>query len=101
MAMVRENRKLTLLHVPASQILAMKVDKLVPGSVVHGVCCELATRRNTILEQFSGRNILTLINHCYRACSPKLQRIKKPTRNERRHAHTTALILSRRRNGSL
>jgi hypothetical protein len=101
MAIIREKRQMTKLHLPIDGILTTKVDKLSTDSVVYCVCREMANQKRTNIESFDGKTILTLIKQCYKAFSPPPPRSKKPTRRERDYLFKTELIKRRRRNGNL
>ena len=100
MAINRENPKaLTSQRLMGKGILTMKVDKIVPGSVVHGVCEELTRLKRTGVEMFCGKTVLSLVKSCYPKAKPVAPR--RPTRNMLRHRQMTNVILQGRKNGDL
>ncbi|HXR04016.1 MAG TPA: hypothetical protein VN836_04835 [Verrucomicrobiae bacterium] len=101
MAIVRERRVMTRQHLPTDGILTVKVDKLLPDSVVYDVCQEMVNRKGAHIESFDGKTVLSLIKHCYKAFCPPFARPKKPTRKEEDYQLVTKVINQRRRNGDL
>jgi len=99
-AIVTERKKMDLQQVLIDWILTKKVKELALGSVVYGVCCELASRNGKPMDDLAGKSVFALIKQCHKAVCPALPRPKKPTRLQRKCQFTTALILSRRRNDS-
>jgi hypothetical protein len=99
-AIVKEKRKMDLDQIPVDRILAKKMKELPLDSVVHGVCRELVSRKGANMDYFAGRSVFTLIERCYKAICPPLQRTKKPTAREINGRRQTELIYRRRSNGS-
>ena len=102
MAIDREKRALTRQHLPTDGILTRKVNKLADDSVVLAVCREMIRQKKTShIENFDGKTVLSLINHCYKSFFPKPARPKKLKPHQLRHQIGTQLIKRRRRNGTL
>jgi hypothetical protein len=101
MAIGREERALTMQHLPTSGILTRKVDKLSPDSVVYHVCSELVNLKGTNIVAFDGKTVLSLIKHCHKAHCPRPIRSKALTRRKSSYLFKTELIERRRKNGDL
>ena len=100
MAIVRQQKKLDLNLVMVDIILAKKVKNLALGSVIYGVCCELASRNGKAMDDMAGKSVFALIKQCYKAVNPPLRRAKEPTRNERARRLRIDLIKRGRQSGS-
>lgn len=101
MAIARENRVLTKQHLATDGILTRKVNKLASDSIVFAVCQEMVRQKNSHIENFDGKTVLSLIKHCYKSFFPKLARPKKLTRRQSNYQFQTELIKRRRSNGDL
>ena len=94
----RYEKKLTLDHVARPRMLATKVNNLIPGSVVHRVCSELARLNNNVIDAYERMTVLTLIQRCRKRLYPKIPRVRKPTKSQVNYEHQIDLIKRRRRN---
>jgi hypothetical protein len=91
-AFVTEKKVMNLQQLPAERILSKKVKELKLGSVVHDVCCELASRNGKAMDDMLGKSVFALIKQCYKAVNPRFHRVKKPTRLEIDHRRRTERI---------
>ena len=101
MVIAREKRVLTKHHLPTAGILTRKVDKLAGDSVVLTVCREMVKQKNSHIENFDGKTVLSLIKHCYKAFSPKPTLPKKLKPHQINYQVGKKVIERRRRNGDL
>jgi hypothetical protein len=101
MAIGKEQRTLSIQHLPTSGVLTMKLDQFPADSVVYRVCWELANLNGTHIESFDGKTVLSLIKKCYKKFCPRATQPKKSTRRANSYAFTTDLINRRRLNGDL
>ncbi|MGA3284888.1 MAG: hypothetical protein ABSD57_10585 [Verrucomicrobiota bacterium] len=99
-AIITEKKAMNLQHIEFDGILATKVKNLALDSVVHGVCCELVSRKGSNMDHFAGKTVFMLVKQCYKAVCPPLNRPKKPTRKERAYQLRTDLIKRGRESGS-
>ena len=100
-AIVIEDKKPNLQKILIGNVLTLKVKKLPSNSVVHAVCYELANRKGKPMDDFADKSVFMLIKQCYTAVCPPKPRPQRPTQWQRKRQFETALILQRRRNGSL
>jgi hypothetical protein len=99
-AVVTEKKQMNLQYVLIDQILAAKVKNLALDSVVHGLCCELVSRKGSNMDHFAGKSVFTLVKQCYKAVCPPLPRTKKPKRKEIANQFRANLIKRGRESGS-
>lgn len=88
-------------YLPVSGILTQKVGSLPHGSVVYGICMELADLNKIQIETIDGKKVLAFIKACSKGLCPSLKKAAKLGRNQLRHISQTQLIMQRRQNGSL
>jgi len=101
MAIAREKRVLTKQHLPTDGVLTRKVDKLACDSVVFAVCQEMVKKKNSHIENFDGKTVLSLIKHCYKSFSPKPTSPKKLKPHQIKYQIGRQVIERRRSNGDL
>lgn len=101
MCIGREKWALTQQHLPTAGILTRKVNKLATDSVVYAVCQELVKKKNSHIENFDGKTVLSLIKHCYQSFFPKPTRPKKLKPHQLGYQIGKSVIDRRRKNGDL
>lgn len=103
MVIVKENRGklLSKKYLSLDGILGRKVDRLNSDSAVYEVCKELARINNTVIDEFAGVTVLTLIKRTYKRLCPPCSKPTRLKRYQRDYLFKTEMIQRRRKNGSL
>jgi hypothetical protein len=99
-AIVTECKMPNLRKILVGRVVNLKVKQLAVGSVVFGVCCELANKKGKPMDDFAEKSVFTVIKQCFKAICPPRPLPKRPSRLQMRHRLKTDLILRGRKSGS-